>query len=87
MAPLLHRAAIKRPHRHQTWTVQLYSTGGANVHPIYHIFFGPTRIHTPNGISSSSAVFAQLRAQFPILYNGPPLPLKTAHLHGDLTPI
>ena len=24
-----------RPHRRSTWTVQLYSSGGANVHPIY----------------------------------------------------
>jgi len=24
-----------RPHRRRTWTVQSYSPGGANVHPIY----------------------------------------------------
>ena len=32
---LLHRATIIRSHHRRTWTVQLYSSGGANVHPIY----------------------------------------------------
>jgi len=42
----------ERPHRRRTWTVQLYSSGGANVHPI--------RVSNPNGISIGSAVFAGL---------------------------
>jgi len=37
-----------------------------------------------NGILNVSAVFAQLTAGRPILYNGPPLPLKIAHFRGDL---
>jgi len=49
-------------HRCSTWTVLLYSRGGANVHPcLMHVcFLGPTRVHNPNGISIGSAVFAGL---------------------------
>jgi len=27
--------STKRPHRRRTWTVQLYSPGGANIHPTH----------------------------------------------------
>jgi len=37
-------------------------------------FLRPTRVHIPNGKSIDSVIFAQLTAEFPILYNGPPLP-------------
>jgi len=54
----------KRPHRCCTWMVQHgYSPGWASVHPANTWFFGPTqvtRVHTPNGISVGSAVFAGL---------------------------
>jgi len=34
-------------------------------------FFGPTRVYVPNGISICSAIFAQLMADSPCIYNGP----------------
>jgi len=50
-------------------------------------FLGPTRVHSPNDISISSAIFAQLRAESPILYNVHPLSsFKIAASHGDLDP-
>jgi len=56
----------KRPHRRRTWTVQSYSLGGANVHPIYTpsntCFLKPTRVHIPNGISIGSAALQGFRS-------------------------
>jgi len=46
---------------------------------------GPTRVHITNDISIGSAVFAQLMAECPILYNGPPLPLKSDPSHRGPT--
>ena len=54
----------KRPHHRRTWTVQWYSTGCAPVCTAPNTcFLGPTRVHNPNGISISSAIFAQLTAE------------------------
>ena len=51
----------ERPHHRGTWTVQLYSSGGTNVHPPSNTcFLAPTPLSIPNGISIGSAVFAQL---------------------------
>ena len=36
-------------------------------------FLGPVWAHSPNGITVSSAVLAQVTAEYPILYTGPPL--------------
>jgi len=56
------------PHCRHTWTVQLYSPGGANVltrtltlTPSNACFLGPPECTSgPNGISIGSAVFAGL---------------------------
>jgi len=40
--------------------------------PLNTCFCGPTRVHSPNGIWSGSAVFAHLTAEGPILCNGRP---------------
>jgi len=51
-------------------------------------FFGPTRIHIPNGISVGSAIFAQLKTDnpYPLRAMGRPFPLKIAPCTGDLNP-
>ena len=46
--------STKRPHRRRTWTVQSYSSSGANVTPSNACFPWPT----PNDSSIGSAVFA-----------------------------
>ena len=52
-----------------------------------HASLGPTRVHTPHGISINSAVFAQLTAESPVLYKGPPLPLQNCSFaRGIWTP-
>jgi len=49
-------------------------------------FLGPTGVHTANGISIGSTIFAQITESVPALYNGPPLhPLNTWFL-GPLEP-
>jgi len=50
----------------RTWTVQWYSSGGANVHP--SLSLGPPK--SSNGISIGSAVFAQLTAEGPYTIHG-----------------
>jgi len=46
-----------------------------------------TQVHNPNGISIGSAVFLHSSPQsVPILYNGPPLPLKIATFRGGSGP-
>jgi len=55
----------KWPHRRRTWTVQSYLPGGANVTPFDTCFLGPTRVHSSNGISICTAVFAQVTAESP----------------------
>ena len=47
---------------------------------------GPIPLSIPNGISIGSAVFAQLIAQCPIIYNGPPLPPQNCPPHGVFGP-
>jgi len=47
------------PHRCRTWTVQSYSSGGANVHPIYRKpkrlpFQHPLEVRTSKSAMSSS---------------------------------
>jgi len=37
-------------------------------------FLRPTTVHSPNGKSSGSAVFAQIMAESPYIYNGCPFP-------------
>jgi len=61
----------KRPHHRRTWTVQSYSPGCANATLFNSCFLGPTRVHTSNGISIGSAVFAQLTAESPITMGRP----------------
>ena len=77
----------KRPHHRRTRTVQSHSPGGANVHPSNTCFYGPTQVHISNEISIGSAIFAQLTAEQPYLYNGPTLfPFKIALHMGDQDP-
>ena len=47
---------------------------------------GPTRVHITNSISISSAIFAELTAGSPWIYNRPPYPLKIAPSHGGSGP-
>jgi len=49
--------------RCSTRTVQLYLPGGAHLPTGNTYFLGPTWVHNPNGISISSAIFAQLMAR------------------------
>jgi len=72
----------KRPHCCRTWTVQLHSPGGGNVHPPSNTCFPRTTVaHTPNSILVSSAVFAQLKKESPL-----PLPPKIPSSHGGVGP-
>jgi len=49
-------------------------------------FLGPTLVHNPNGISIGLAVFAQDRADYPILYNRRPfLPKLPLPIRGSGT--
>jgi len=68
------------PHHRCTWTNQSYSPGGANVHPPFNTrFLEPNRVHVPNGISISSAIFAQLTATGRYTLRWDPLsPIKIA---------
>ena len=75
---LWHRAVLPLQ------TVQSYSPGGTYV-PLAPpgeydwtcaSFAPPPRVHSPNGKSFGSAVFAQLTAEVLILYNGLPFPQK-----------
>jgi len=90
---------IRLPGVHRRHTVQSYSLDDAYVRhaPLSNTWFlGPTQVHIPNGISISSAIFAQLTADGPCsLQRATPLPLKIApsqrgiwtHLiHGSLGP-
>jgi len=62
------------PHSRCTWTVQSYSSGGANVQPhLTHASLGPRK-----SIPQTTARLVQLFLlstwqRVPILYNGPPL--------------
>jgi len=47
----------------------------------------PTRLHNPNGKSFGSAVFTQLMARFPILYNRRPFPQNCPFPWGIWIPI
>jgi len=50
-------------------------------------FLGPLQAHKPNGISISSAVFAQMSTEFPCtLQWDAPFPLKIAAFHGGSGP-
>jgi len=54
--------------------------------PLIHDSLGAIRGHNPNGTSIGSAVFAQLTAKCPVLYNGLPLLPQNCPFHGDLDP-
>jgi len=67
--------------------VHSYSPGYGNVTLFNTCFLGPTRVHTPNGISISSAIFAQLTASGTYGLQWPPLPpLIIAPFHGGPGP-
>ena len=70
---------ITRPHRRRAWTVQFYSPGGAVCTPPSACFLRPIRVQIPNGMSISSAVFAQPTEE-------PPSPPQNCPFHGDLDP-
>jgi len=55
-------------------------TSDLDFHLIYNSL-GPSKLKT------QTAFFAQLTAECPILYRGPPLPLKIVPSHGDLDPL
>jgi len=76
----------KRPHRHHTWTVQSYSSGGANMHPPSNTcLLGPTPVHIPNGILIGSAVFPHLMADSPYTLQWvAPTPSKLPFHRGEL---
>jgi len=53
------------------------------VPPCNTYFHGPTRVHIPNSMSISSAVFAQLTAEGPVTM-GRPFLLEIAPCHGKV---
>ena len=73
----------KRPHRRRTWTVQLYSLGGANVHPPSNIcFLGPPESIPHTASWSVQPFLHSSRQKVPIAYNG--RRLKRALAHGRI---
>jgi len=80
------RKLTKKSHHHCTWTVQSYI---CQMSPMCTTtcFLGPIWVHTPNGISISSAVFAQLMAEGSYtLQRVIPIPLNIALVHGRSGP-
>jgi len=80
------RKLTKKSHHHCTWTVQSYI---CQMSPMCTTtcFLGPIWVHTPNGISISSAVFAQLMAEGSYtLQRAIPIPLNIALVHGGSGP-
>jgi len=73
-----HKAASTR-----TRMVQSYSPGGANVPPCNTWFLQRTRVHDPNVILISVAVFAQLMAECHWVFMGVSFPLKITPLHKE----
>ena len=55
---------------------------GGDLAPSNSWYLGLVRAHSPNGITIGSAVFAQVTAECPILYNGTPLPPQNCPSHG-----
>jgi len=79
----------KRPHHRCTWTVQLYSPGGGNVHspPSNTCLLGPTWVCITKDISIGLAVFTQLAADSPYtLTRASPSLSKLPLRKGDLDP-
>jgi len=68
---------------HDTWT-DWFHVG--NLGSICTCFFGPTRVHNPNGISTGSAVFAQFTSECRREYRGLPFPTKLPFPMGICPP-
>ena len=71
----------KRPHRRRTRTARSYSPDGANT-PCNTSVLGPIRVHSPNGFSIGSAIFAQLTAECRRACPGMSFALKLPLLSG-----
>jgi len=73
---LLHSSRPCRRHVGATWRIRLNSC-----------FLWPTRVHNPKRQIDRFSRFCTAHRSVPILYNGPPSPLKLAHSHeGMFTP-
>jgi len=65
-----------------------FSWGDLDPHLIRDSLSESEPAHNPNGITISSAVFAQVTQNVPILDNGPPFTLKIVPSHAEIgTPI
>jgi len=74
--PFLHSSQQKVPMQWATLSPQIAPYHGGSGSPPKSWFIGPVRAHNQNGITFSSAVFAQVTAECPVFYNGTPLPCQ-----------
>jgi len=75
------------PHRRRTWTVQSYSPGGANVHPIWPMLPWAHSSPYPKRHLNRFIRFCTAHGrQAPFFAIGRLFPLKIAPSYGDLDP-